>query len=384
MTEIRPNVLVHGDNLEAMRRLLPEHGGRVDAIYIDPPYNTGSTLFKYRDSYGSSWEGMMEERLAMSRRLSKDTGFIAASINESELFRLHGLLCRTWGEENYLSTLTVKVRHEDRILKGRKHIHEVTEFVLLFRASEKAETGRRRKPWDDSGYAWAVDVEGAPEELELGGRRVLAYPPGSYSIRKEDPSAAGLKRISVRGSLREGNNSGRFYVRHLEPMAGDRAGQLFQVSGMGADGLGHRWFWIPSKDSGRRNGDYFQGVPVGRAPCRELPYPNLLDYTEAFNKAGREGGIAFRNGKKPVAFLVQILSICGVADNREALVLDFFAGSGSTGHAVMEMNARDGGGRRFILAEKEEHFDSVLVPRLENCRRELGRTAPMEIVRLAE
>ena len=63
-------------------------------------------------------------------------------------------------------------------------------------------------------------------------------------------------------------------------------------------------------------------------------------------------------------------------------MLDFFAGSGSTGHAVMEMNAQDGGERRFILAEKEEHFESVLVPRLENCRRATARSQDMEIIRL--
>jgi adenine-specific DNA-methyltransferase len=377
------NLLVHGDNLEAMRRILPKHRGAVDAIYIDPPYNTGSSLFQYRDSYkGGSWEEMMLERLKLARLLAKETGFIAASINESELFRLHALLCRTWGEENYLSTLTVKVRHEDRILKGHKHIHEVTEFVLLFRASERAATGRRRRAWDDSGYAWRVEAGEVAEELELGGRKVKRYAPGSYRLEKVPAGLKGLKRISIRGSLREGNNSGRFYVRELEPMGAARGGHLFQVEGMGADGLGHRWFWLPDRKSGRKNGDYFQGVPLGRKEQKELPYPNLFDFTEAFNKAGKEGGVAFRNGKKPVAFLVKVLSICGIADNREALVLDFFAGSGSTGHAVMEMNAQDGGRRSFVLAEKGDHFDSVLLPRIENCRLETGQALPLEIIRL--
>ena len=99
------------------------------------------------------------------------------------------------------------------------------------------------------------------------------------------------------------------------------------------------------------NGSYFQGVPVDKEDYIDVPYPNFLDLVDTFNNVGYEGEIPFRNGKKPIGFLKHLLELAGLKDDKEALVLDFFAGSGSLAHALMDFNKEDNGNRKFILVQ---------------------------------
>src|SRR5699024_10461346 len=122
----------------------------------------------------------------------------------------------------------------------------------------------------------------------------------------------------------------------------------------GADGLGYRYFTIPEQGKNRKNGDYYQGLPVNRSAVKEFPYPNFLDFEVDFNNVAREGGVEFRNGKKPVEFLKFLFTMGGLEDKTEAVVLDFFAGSGSTGQALLEFNREHGGNRKFILCTNNE------------------------------
>ena len=144
---------------------------------------------------------------------------------------------------------------------------------------------------------------------------------------------------------------------------------------MGDDTLGYRDFLIPNSEK-RINGDYFQGVPVNRSSIKEVPYANYietevlldesdeyvfenglnyLDFQSAFNNVGYEGYVEFRNGKKPLEFIDKCFELAGVKKNKNAIVLDFFAGSGSTGHALMKLNSEDDGNRRFILVTNNQN-----------------------------
>ncbi len=359
----RSNIVIEGDNYHALTCLNYTHKGKVDVIYIDPPYNTGSDGFRYKDKRvleqfpdgdlvpkdhplrHSYWLSFMSKRLTLAKHLLKRSGVIFISINEEELSQLKMLCDEIFLESNYLAMFTIKVRHEERILKGDKDFHEVVEYLLMYRASPEYKTVKKiRDNTSDEQYMYEVEELGPPSEtLTFNKKTVEVFAPESFSVVKRAPDVSRLKKISIRGTLREGNSSGRLYVEFIEPLE-DKKGYLFKVPDMGGDGQGFRYFLSPTKT---KNGDYFQGVPTDRTETKEVPHPNFMDWVEEFNNVGKEGDIDFGGGKKPIEFLKYYLKIGST--NSSAVVLDFFGGSGSTGHAVLALNEEDGGDRQFIL-----------------------------------
>lgn len=356
------NLLIEGDNYHALSVLNYTHEKKIDIIYIDPPYNTGTDEFKYNDKWvdkkdayrHSKWIAFMSKRLRLAKNLLKDTGVIFISINEEELGQLKLLCDDIFRLDNYLTTFTIKVRHEDRILKGDKDFHEVFEYLLLYRRSKSFKTVKRireNKSIDDYVYE-IVEKNKKPENKQLGSKIAYFLKPGEYEIIKKPPSEKRLKKINIRGSIKEGNSSGRFYMRYLDSLK-NRNGYLYKVENIGDDDLGFRYFLLPTTEK-KINGDYFQGIPVHRKETKEYPYPNYLDFESEFNNVGYEGGIDFRNGKKPIDFILKIFEMGGVNRNSDALILDFFAGSGSIGHAVLGLNRENKGNRSFILCTNNE------------------------------
>lgn len=357
------NFLIEGDNLPALNLLHKTHKRKIDYIYIDPPYNTLNKDFKYDDVYvdinddykHSMWLSFMKKRLLLAHSLLKDEGCIMISINEEELFELKMLCDEIFGHKNYMTTFSVKVRHEDRILKGDKDYHEVMEYMLMYRKSSKFKV--IKKLVDNTSleeYIYTVEEKINNPEIEIiGGKEVSIFKPGEYEIKKMIPSESNLKKINIRGSIKEGNSSGRFFMKYLNEFIGEKPGYLFKVPNMGNDGLGHRYFQIPLNKK-RVNGDYYQGVPIDRTDIKEVPYSNFLDFESSFNTVGYEGGVEFRNGKKPMDFIEKCFEMGGVVLNKDAIVLDFFAGSGTTGHTLMRLNKLDNGNRKFILITNNE------------------------------
>lgn len=358
------NFLIESDNLAALTLLKKTHKEKVDYIYIDPPYNTKSKDFIYDDKYvdktddfkHSKWLSFMKKRLEIAHSLLKQDGCIMISINEEELCELK-LLCNSiFGEDNYMTMFSVKVRHEDRILKGDKDFHEVLEYMLMYRKSSEFKTIKKLVDnTSNKDYVYEIIEKNDSPSIEImDGKEVCVFKPGEYEINKVEASVENLKKINIRGSIKEGNSSGRFFMKHLNQFIGINKGYLYKVPNMGDDKFGYRYFLIPNKDN-RANGDYFQGVPLNRKEFKEVPYANYLDFEYAFNNVGYEGNVEFRNGKKPLDFLEKCLEMGGVKQNKEAIILDFFAGSGSTGHAVMKMNEIDGGKRKFILVTNSQN-----------------------------
>lgn len=378
------HILIEGDNYHALTCLNYTHKGKVDVIYIDPPYNTGSDGFRYKDKRildkfpdgtevpkdhpfrHSYWLSFMAKRLELAKSLLKKTGTIFISINEDEFAQLKLLCDQTFGPENYLTMFTIKVRHEERILKGDKDFHEVVEYLLMYRASSEYKT--IKKIYDSTSldeYVYQiVEKTNKPKKIKLGNKEVEVFEPDEYEVIKVEPSADNLKKINIRGSLKEGNSSGRFYMAYLDGLK--TKGVLYKVPNMGNDKFGHRYFLTPSKAS-RVNGDYFQGVPLDIKDTKEVPYPNYFDFEKEFNSVGYEGGVSFGGGKKPISFLRHFLNIG--TNNKSAIILDFFAGSGSTGHAVMQMNDDDEGNRQFIMITNNYELvkDKVYRPMTEAC-----------------
>lgn len=371
------HILIEGDNYHALTCLNYTHKGKIDLIYIDPPYNTGSDEFRYRDRRiiskfpdgtkvpkdhpfrHSYWLSFMKKRLELAKDLLKDEGAFFISINEEEFSQLKLLCDEIFQESNYLTTFTVKVRHENRILKGDKDFHETTESLLMYRKSSKFKTIKRiQDNTSISDYVYEIkELIEKPEEILMGRKKVSIFKPEEYKIIKGEPSPNKIKKINIRGSIKEGNSSGRFYMAHIDKIK-NNLGYLYKVPDMGRDKMPYRYFLAPSTPN-KVNGDYFQGVPLDRKDIKLVPYPNYIDFEEAFNNVGYEGGVSFRNGKKPVDFLKFIITIG--TENKEAIILDYFAGSGSTGHAVMEQNKIDGGKRQFIMATNNENNIAIEV-----------------------
>ena len=129
-------VLLNSENFQALNLIQEKYSGKIKSIYIDPPYNTGSDEFVYKDSFRhSSWLSLIYNRLMLSKEMGQHNSALGISINEEELFNLKLLLDLAMGSYNYLTTITVKVRSGDRILTGDKDIQEVTEQLLVYRNS---------------------------------------------------------------------------------------------------------------------------------------------------------------------------------------------------------------------------------------------------------
>ena len=368
------HILIEGDNFHALTCLNYTHRGKIDVIYIDPPYNTGSDGFTYRDKRyleeypdgtiipknhplrHSAWLSFMEKRLSLARPLLKDDGVIFISINEDEYAQLKLLCDKIFLPENYITTFTIKVRHEDRILKGDKPIHETTEFLLFYQKTSKFKIRKRIKDTSDpSLYEFQIkELISDPEEIELGGKVVKVFRPGQYEINKVDPDFSNLKKINIRGSIKTGNSSGRFHMNYLEERR-DEFNVLYKVPDIGEDGLGYRYF-ISRKDERQANGSYFQGAPIDRQDTAEIPYPNYVDMEEVFNSVGTEGGVPFDGGKKPIEFLQHFLNIAR-PERSNICVLDFFGGSGSTGHAIIDRNFKGSYSQAILVQLPETTYE---------------------------
>ncbi|MEA5099480.1 MAG: site-specific DNA-methyltransferase [Bacteroidales bacterium] len=378
------HILIEGDNYHALTCLNYTHKGKIDVIYIDPPYNTGSDGFTYKDKRflkeypdgqpvpkdhplrHSYWLSFMNKRLKLAKELLSDDGVIFISINEEEYSQLKLLCDNIFLDSNYLTTFNVKVRHEDRILKGDKDFHETTEQLLLYRKSSKFKTIKRLQ--DNTSidkYEYKIEeLTNNPEKVTMGSKEVLVFKPNEYKIIKTNPFIDNFQKVNIRGSIKEGNSSGRFHMKYLESR-NNLFNYLYKVPDIGDDKYDFRYFLSRESDK-RSNGFYFQGVPVKKNDIKEVPYANFIDFEDSFNNVGYEGGIEFRNGKKPVDFIRFILSIGSLKKN--SIILDFFAGSGSTAHAVMGQNNIDGGNRQFILCTNNENniLTDITYPRINN------------------
>lgn len=368
------HILIEGDNYHALTCLNFTHRGKIDVIYIDPPYNTGEDFTycdkRFLDEYPngelirkdhplrhSAWLSFMSKRLQLAKHLLRDNGAIFMSINEDEYANLRLLCDKIFEEKNYVGTFTVRVRHEDRILKGDKPIHETTEFLLMYQRSSSFKIQKRTVDNSDpSEYRYRIkELIDKPEMLEMGGKEVRVFRPGQYEIEEVPPSFKNLKKINIRGTIKRGNSSGRFHMAHLEPLKDD-FNVLYKVEDIGDDGLGYRYF-LSRSGANRANGFYFQGEPLERADVREIPYPNYIDMEEEFNLVGTEGGVPFDGGKKPIEFIKMMMKIAGVEKKRNATVLDFFAGSGSTLHALCDMNRDDGVRTAIVVQSADATFE---------------------------
>lgn len=357
------NFLIEGDNLASLKLLEKTHKGKIDLIYIDPPYNTQNADFMYDDTFvaaddlyrHSKWLSFMKKRLLLCRKLLASRGFIFISIDDNEAPHLKALCDEIFGEDNYEKTDYIQVRYPDKTLKSDMRYHKEIEQVLVYRKSFMAKPYLKPQEYDYDKFIYSINELSAGKEIELGGKKVVVFEQGEYEIVQHDTGFKdGLKEIWATGTILNGNSSGRFFRDYLDGRKDiDGLGILYKVYGIGDDQYPYRYFTGPKKVNATK-GKYYQGVPyekMAEGATKVTPIPNFYDMAGDFGNIRHEGGVPFNSGKKPVKLINMYLDYFA---EKDITVLDFFAGSGSTGHAVLQRNSLDNGTRKFILCTNNE------------------------------
>jgi adenine-specific DNA-methyltransferase len=338
------HLLIEGDNYHALTCLNYTHKGKVDVIYIDPPYNTGSDGFKYKDKRildkypdgtevlrenplrHSYWLSFMKKRLELSKDLLKDGGVIFISIDDNEVAQLKLLCDEIFGTENFIETIIWKKRAtppNDREI-GRNH-----EYILCYGKTQnvdlnllpRTEEGiaRYKNSDNDPSGAWVASDLSANGK---GGRLVqsLVFPIKNPFNKKEylPPNdkcwlynKEKIDKFVSEGRIIFRKSGAPFLKRYLsEVRQGQTAPTIWVDAGF-------------SQDSAQEIKDLFNGENIFESP-------------------------------KPLK-LIRRLCFLG-CKKKDALILDFFAGSGTTGQAVMELNEEDKGNRRFILITNNDEI----------------------------
>lgn len=352
--KVTDNLIIKGNNLVVLHSLKKRFAGKVKLIYIDPPYNTGDDSFGYNDKFNhSTWLTFMKNRIEVAKSLLSRDGVIIVQCSFHQQAYLNVLMDEVFTRKNHKLTFNVLVRHPERILTGDKEFNDVVEYALVYSKNPEYKMPKIVKQKSSDEYTYTVKELSAGKEVDFDGRKAHVFTPDQYEIVKSEEGT--LKTHSIRGSLREKNSSGRFYVKYLESIAGDfPAETLFKVDDIGDDGLGYRYFQTPRV--GNKNGVYFQGMPQSSS-VTEKPYSNFLDFVKEYNVVNGEGGTSFRNGKKPEDLIKFFI---GIFSEKDDIILDYHLGSGTTAAVAHKM------GRQYIGVEQLYYGDSDPTVRLGN------------------
>ena len=357
------NFLLEGDNLHSLNLLKKTHKNKIDVIYIDPPYNTGAKNWKYNNDFVDKNDGykhskfisFMYERLVLARELLKDTGVIVVTIDDYELENIIMLMNEIYGEENRLGTVIIKNNPQGR---SSSTGFQISHEYALFYGMPNSEIGRLPRTDDQLGRYNQKDEVGPFEWRNFRAQYSTESPSMVYPIYiKKDGSNFKIPNM-------EWDKDAEEYIVLEDPLPDE-----FVSLPIDNDNRMRTWKW--SKETLERdretetairkdiNGEY---AVYYKGRMRD---PNLLPYTiwdDPKYSASTFGAnmLADIIGKGKFNYpksLYAVMDCIRVAsnNNKNAIVLDFFAGSGTTGHAVLQLNEEDKGNRKFILATNNEN-----------------------------
>ncbi|MGB3839433.1 MAG: site-specific DNA-methyltransferase [Rhodanobacter sp.] len=333
------NLIIEGDNYDALRALRMSHAGRIRCIYIDPPYNTGNRDFVYNDRFvdkshrfrHSLWLEFMYKRLRLAKDLLADDGVIFVSIDDNELFRLGMLMDEVFGEGNFIANVIWQKAYAPK--NSAAHFSDDHEYVVVFARNAAlwkpnalprtaAQDSAYKNPDNDARGIWRADGMSARNY----------YSKGTYQVTC--PS----------GRLIPGPPSGRYWVYSEEKFK-----ELDQDK---------RIWWGADGNNNPAVKRFLSEVKQGVVPQTLWTYGEVGHTQDAKKQLldvlrFESSGDVFST-PKPVQLMERILRI---ASNPGDTILDFFAGSGTLAQAVAKLNAEDGGERRFILVSSTEATD---------------------------
>lgn len=351
------NFLIEGDNLASLKLLEKTHKGKIKMIYIDPPYNTANKDFAYDDTRvdatdtfrHSKWLSFMRTRLKIARNLLSDDGILFISIDDNEQADLKLLCDEIFKEENFFSQVIVQSNKRGQTYKQIAKTHE---YLLIYTRSPEAEFN---------------EIDKTDEDNDLN----LLDGISAYNVRE-------LRNRNPK--FGKHNRPNLFYPIYVNPLTIDKDGfcpvsltqtdeYYIEVFPYNSTGVESCWRWGTKLFSKNVNADTQMSNVVARAKrdgtfniyekYRKTTYKakSIWVETDVITEKGTvelgELGLAERFPfPKPLFLLKKCLQI---GTNPNDIILDFFAGSGTTGHAVMKLNAEDGGNRKFILCTNNEN-----------------------------
>jgi adenine-specific DNA-methyltransferase len=349
------NLIIQGDNLEALKALLPTYGGKVKCIYIDPPYNTGNEGWVYNDNVKAplikewlgntvgkegedltrhdKWLCMMTPRLKLLRELLTEDGVIFVSIGDEEQGNLRQIMDEVYGDDNFISNIIWQRAYAP--VNMNKYFSQNHDFILCYAKNKEQvklndlsrseeQDARYKNPDNDERGVWTSG------DLSVG----PAVEKNIYEIT----TPSGKKFLP---------SQGRSWVTNKEKMQ-----ELITDNQV--------WFG-ENGDSMPRQKRFLINVKNGVVPLSLWEY-KTVGHTQDAKKELKE---IFKNDvfatPKPTTLIKRILEI---ATNPGDIVLDSFAGSGTTAQAVLELNKEDGGNRKFILVEMEDYANTITAERV--------------------
>ncbi len=365
---ITDGLLIHGENWQALNLLTERYREEVKCIYIDPPYNTGDSEILYKNGYkDSAWLTMMENRLTTGKAFLEERGMQCTTIDDVEFHMLKELITKTFGSENITGVAVIKNNPSGRsTVKGFSISHE---YAIFSSASENTvlgaipRTGEQLQQYpeeDEMGkFQWRSFIRLGGENDFRTARPKLHYPlvVSGDTVRLPAMEWNSLaSRWDLSENLRE--NEEVFW-----PIYSDKE----YTWRLGVDTLRNRIGDLRVRQT--RNGCMTIEIKFRLDDDGVLPktvwdekWMNATSYgtTVLRNIMGRSQAFSF---PKSVYAIEKSLRVGGLGIL--GTILDYFAGSGTTGHAVINLNREDGGQRKFILVEMGEYFDTVLLPRIK-------------------
>jgi len=348
------NFLLEGDNLHSLHLLTKTHTSKIDVIYIDPPYNTGNKDFKYNDAFvdkedsfsHSKWLSFMERRLKIAQDLLAEDGVIFVSIDDNELFQLKLLLDEIFGEDKFVAAFVWQKKTQPSFLS--KQVANVTEYIVAYRKNQllKLKGGET----DPNKAVEMLNISNQTAERVFNKSSLILKNGEFNGLLKSGTYGNGelkvelLSDVQVENGIPQSNLriKGRFKWKQLKIDEAVSAGGVVHIKSektlrptlLKNDGI------IKIKPPISLLGKSLNNIPTNTDATSELK--NLFE------------GVSPMDFPKPSG-LIKFFVEAQIFEKKSAIILDFFAGSGTTGQAVIELNAEDGGNRKFILATNNEN-----------------------------
>lgn len=344
-----PNLLVHGDNFHALRLLQAGYQERIECVYIDPPYNSSTTEILYKNNFKhASWLTLIRDRLEAARPLITQSTALTVAIDENEQERLGLLLDQLFSADSYDKTC-VSVVHNPRGIQGSKFsfTHEYAYFLIPreMKIEKKSLEEEKSKPlMKTGGVSMRTDGPTMFYPLYVRGGKLLRVgepPPPEFhpgTSQRESNGETEVWPIDSEGGERKWRYKGASLLKVADKVSfrPGRDGRL--VPYLAKDEEAFRTVWTDAKYNAAEYGSTLLKGMIGNA-ASEFSFPKSLHTVKDCISIGLGGTDGF--------------------------VLDFFGGSGTTAHAVIDLNRQDQGDRKFILAEMGRYFDSVLLARVK-------------------